>query len=459
MADKTEYQAQLFKNRLSKKYRELRKWARKNRISCYRVYDKDIPEIPVAVDFYEFLPADVCSTIDCARFMGEQNQRIANNDPLIEKECAERRYVVLFLYERPYEKDLSEERNWLMAMKMECAKVFSVLETHIIVKERKRQKGENQYEKTTGNAVIKGVVQEQGQLFNVDLTTYLDSFLFFDHRPLRSIVRDNSSGKRVLNLFCYTGSFSVYAASGNASFIESVDLSNTYLNVAKDNMALNGFCDSSRYVYNKGDVFAILDEKIKKLNNSSESEREKLLFDIIVLDPPTFSNSKMSDNMLDINRQWPILVNKCVSLLAKKGVLYFSTNSRRLSFDESYVVKAINGGMAVFCEDITSKTIPEDFKNTKCHRCWQIFVSQKKCEFPDGFVERKVEFEKTEKNKKDEFHKKEFHKSGFSRGGERRANRLFDLDKDVDSEKDSCVAGNANIFLKEKSKKNIFRIS
>lgn len=391
MAQNVQYQAEIFYNRLSKKYRELRKWARKNRISCYRVFDKDIPEIPLAVDIYEFLPDDIRSTVECAKFIGEQNQRISSNDPFVEKEAAMRRFALVFMYERPYRKDKGEEQVWLSVMQQQVSKVFSIPENHVILKERKKQKGENQYEKSFETGSLRGLVQEQGQIFNVDLSTYLDTFLFFDHRPLRSFIRNNASGKRVLNLFCYTGTFSVYAASGNAKFVESVDLSNTYLNVAKENFLLNGLCDKSKYVFTRSDVFAFLDEKIKEIEKKGAENKKSIGYDLIILDPPTFSNSKMSRNMLDINRQWPVLVNKCISLLNDNGVLYFSTNSRRLSFDVSYVVQAMNGGHEVTVCDITSKTIPEDFIHSKSHRCWKICLTDRLCNKKDGYVEKSIE--------------------------------------------------------------------
>ena len=116
MENKNSYQADLFTNRLKKKYKELRKWARKNRISCYRLYDRDIPEIPLSLDVYEFLPDDISNTTDCAKFLASQNERITANDPSIEKEIEERRYAVLYLYERPYEKPAEEEQEWFNLM-------------------------------------------------------------------------------------------------------------------------------------------------------------------------------------------------------------------------------------------------------------------------------------------------------------------------------------------------------
>ena len=281
MENKTEYQAQLFANRLKKKYKELRKWARKNRITCYRIYNKDIPEIPVSLDLYEFLPSFVTTPIEVAKFLSEQNDKISQNDLQTEKDIKSRTFAVLYLYERPYEKLYEQEEIWLNAMQKAAGEVLGIEQNHIIKKMRKHQKGSNQYEKkdaqsTNFNADFSEFdfqyVQEQGQIFKINLSSYLDNGLFFDHRPLRSIIRDTSSKKRVLNLFCYTGSFSVYAAQGNASFVESVDLSNTYLDWAKQNMQNNGFSDNHKYVFTRSDCMVFLQQKAvaqKKLLASS----------------------------------------------------------------------------------------------------------------------------------------------------------------------------------------------
>lgn len=363
MENKNEYQAELFKNRLTKRYKELRKWARKNRISCYRLYDRDIPEIPLSLDVYEFLPSDVSSPLECAKFLGEQNRRISENDPSVEKEIEERRYAVLYLYERPYEKPAEEEEIWFNLMAENAAQVLNIEVSHIIKKERRQQKGTSQYEKSNDDSdAFTGLIQEQGQLFKINLGSYLDTGLFFDHRPLRAKVRDIAGGKRVLNLFCYTGSFSVYAASGGAKYVESLDLSNTYLAWAKENLELNGF-KGKNYVFTKTDVIAWLYEKVKTI---SDDENQK--FDLIILDPPTFSNSKSTANVLDINRDWPKLIEQCIKLLRPQGILYFSTNSTKLIFDAEKIPQKD----MVTVKDISSESIPKDFEGTKCHKAWQI---------------------------------------------------------------------------------------
>lgn len=368
---KNEYQAQLFSNRLSKNFKQLKKWARKNRVTCYRLYDKDIPEIPLCADLYAFLPADIETKMEAAAYYARLNSAIAENKPEVNAllaDEAQRTYLHLYLYERPYEKDEEEEKQWLKEMSAAAAKVLAIPETNIILKTRKKQtenKKRAQYEKQENEVSVKGTVFEQGQLFYVNLSDYIDTGLFFDHRPIRAMVRQQAQGKRVLNLFSYTSSFSVYAAEGKASFIESVDLSNTYTEWSKNNMALNGF-EGDRYSFISADVIQYLYDREKEADHNSEFKK----FDLIVLDPPTFSNSKKTDTMLDINRDWCELVRLCSRILTEDGILYFSTNSRKLVFDENKIpANAV-------CREITQKTIPEDYRNTKIHRVWEIKFSK-----------------------------------------------------------------------------------
>ena len=369
--EKNAYQAELFSNRLKRKYKELRKQMRKNRISCYRLYDRDIPEVPVSLDLYEFLPDGVDSVMEAARFMADQNERLSANDPAVEKEIKERTRAVLYLYERPYEKSEEEETLWLDAMAKAAADILGIDKSHIIKKSRghKSHKEDEQYQKNDSQIAIEGLVQEQGQLFRVDLTSYLDTGLFFDHRPLRATVRDTSSKKRVLNLFCYTGSFSVYAAQGNASYVESVDLSNTYLAWAKDNMKLNGFTDKRKYNFTRADCQVFLQEKAVAAKGGKLAAEE--LYDLIILDPPTFSNSKATNDVLDINRDWPQLVKDCLNILAPGGTLYFSTNSERIKFDISKIPPKTAAGSEFTWKEITEQTISADFAGKKPHKAWE----------------------------------------------------------------------------------------
>ena len=369
--DKTSYQAELFTNRLKRKYKELRKQMRKNRVCCYRLYDRDIPEVPVSLDLYEFLPDGVDSILEAARFMSDQNARLSANDPVVEREIKERTFAVLYLYERPYEKSEEDEAAWLNAMSEAAANVIGIDKSHIVQKSRghKSHKDDEQYQKNDSAIAVAGLVMEQGQIFKLDLTSYLDTGLFFDHRPLRAVVRDTASKKHVLNLFCYTGSFSVYAAQGNARRVESVDLSNTYIAWAKDNMKLNGFSERNKYEFTRADCMRFLQDKAVAAKGGKLSEDE--LYDLIILDPPTFSNSKATADVLDINRDWPQLVKDCLNILAPGGTLYFSTNSERIKFDISKIPSKTASGAEFTWKDITEQTIPADFAGKKPHKVWE----------------------------------------------------------------------------------------
>lgn len=374
---KLENQKTLFSNRLKRKIKELKKWARKNKISCYRIYDRDIPEIPVSLDLYEFLPDHIQNKIEAAKYTSFVAERISQNDPTIQGELVLNTYAVIYLYERPYEKDEKEEEFWFDQMAKTAAEVLNIPFSHIVKKERKRQRGTNQYEKDEEKESIysiKGLTQECGELFNIDLTSYLDTGLFFDHRPLRSIVRETASKKSVLNLFCYTGSFSVYAAEGGAKKVESVDLSNTYLTIAKNNMDLNGFSDKNAYIYTRQDVIEFLKEKAVKAKAGELKEDE--YYDMIILDPPTFSNSKNTYNVLDINKDWPKLCKDCLNILAPGGILYFSTNSTKLSFDKSLLPQATVKNKVIMITDMTESSIPKDFEGTKCHKLWEFKIAK-----------------------------------------------------------------------------------
>ncbi|WP_147634916.1 class I SAM-dependent methyltransferase [Treponema pectinovorum] len=369
MENKIEYQATLFENRVAKKYKLLKKWARKNRINCFRIYDRDIPEIPLAVDLYEFLPEHISEKIECALWLKENSALISANDLKTIENTKKRIFAHLYAYEKSNETSEEEFEPWLNAMKKSLAKVLQIPETNVITKIRKKQAGTAQYEKIESEKKIEGRVQECGQIFKINLSEYLDTGLFLDHRPLRAIIRESCAGKSVLNLFSYTGSFSVYAAEGKAARIESVDLSNTYLSWAKENMELNGFFDKKKFFYTRQDVNGFLNQKNAEVENSEGSNR----FDLIILDPPTFSNSKATQNILDINRDWADLCAKSLKLLRKNGILYFSSNSKRLPFNEEEL-KAKVQDFEFDIEDMTEKSIPEDFKGKKIHRCWKIKV-------------------------------------------------------------------------------------
>jgi 23S rRNA (guanine2445-N2)-methyltransferase / 23S rRNA (guanine2069-N7)-methyltransferase len=314
-SDKDHRQAEYFRNRLAKNEKALRRWARTQGVEALRLYDRDIPEVPLALDRY-----------------GEA--------------------LLLALYERPYEKDEELEAEWLELMAGAASEALGIPTTSVFLKKRRRQRGSDQYERL-GSDKAERVVHEGGLSFVVNLSDYLDTGLFLDHRSTRALVRAESAGKSVLNLFAYTGSFSVYAAAGGAASVTSVDLSNTYLDWAARNLTFNGFTGSA-YPLVRADVMSFL------AGAASAGKR----WDLVVADPPTFSNSKGAERDFDVNEDWPSLVRACARVLAPGGRLYFSTNSRRLKWSEDPVLG--------HWEDISADTIPPDFRNSKIHRCWRM---------------------------------------------------------------------------------------
>ena len=316
-------QAEFFSHRLKKNERTLRKWARREDIHALRLYDRDIPEIPISVDRY-----------------GD------------DEEAA----LVIALYERPYIKEEGEEANWLDLMSAAAAEALSVRQERIFLKTRKRMKGLSQYDRNSDEK-FEIVIREAGLLFRVNLSDYLDTGLFLDHRPARSALRAASSGARVLNLFSYTGAFSVYAAAGGASSVLSVDLSNTYLAWSRENYRLNDLPQGIHATL-KADVMDYL-----------SGPGRGGTWDIIVADPPTFSNSSMARQDFDVNKDWKTLLRLCGNVLAPGGVILFSTNSRSLKWEE--------GATSLPSLDITERTISPDYRNKKIHRCWLLGNSAK----------------------------------------------------------------------------------
>lgn len=303
-----------FTNRLLKNARHLRKWARRQGITCYRVYDADVPEFPLAVDVYE----------DCVH-MAE--------------------------YERKHHLADDERVLWRSGCRQSVQEVFEVRPEKVFYKERRPQKGTAQYEKVAERR-HEIEAHENGLRFWVNLSDYLDTGLFLDHRTTRQLFREKAEGKKVLNLFAYTGSFTVYAAAGGAASSLTIDLSNTYLEWAQRNLELNGL-GGPQHRFLRADILQWLDQ------------RPDEQFDLIILDPPTFSNSKKMTGILDVQRDHAHLINRVLARTSPGGTLLFSNNYRRFKLDED----AIQGADI---RDISARTVPEDFRNKKIHACFEI---------------------------------------------------------------------------------------
>ena len=324
MEENSEY----FAARLKKVAKERKKWAKKNNISCYRIYDADLPDYAVAIDYY-------------------QGKGISENQE----------YLVIAEYRAPNTIDPDRARRRFSDALTLSPVILEIPVDHVFSKVRYKEKGGSQYGKKPKPACI-AQTEEDGFLFELDLESYLDTGLFLDHRTTREMVGKMARGKRFLNLFAYTGSATVHAAGAGALQTTTVDLSQTYLNWAKRNMALNGFV-GEEHIYIKGDTLSWLKMQIKK----------KTTYDVIFVDPPTFSNSKtMGKNTWSVERDHVELL-QCVSqVLAPDGKAVFSCNLR--NFKMNYEALASQG---LEISDITPQTIPEDFKrNPKIHHCYLI---------------------------------------------------------------------------------------
>jgi 23S rRNA (cytosine1962-C5)-methyltransferase len=311
----------MFRNRLTKVYRHLGKQARRMGISCYRLYDHDLPEFPLCIEFY----GDKLSVAE---------------------------------YKRQHGMTEEEHDEWMEHTIGVITEVVNVAKENIFLKLRQRKPGRlGQYQKFD-QVQHEFEVEENGLKFIVNLSDYLDTGLFLDHRATRQLVREQCKGKKVLNLFAYTGSFSVYAAAGEASQVVTVDLSKTYIQWAERNFTLNGFAITDLSSGNGG-VFLQADV-LQYLKNIPTA-----YFDIIVMDPPTFSNSKRMDDFLDIQRDHVTLINQCLYALKEGGVLYFSTNSRKFILEEKEI-------KAASIKDITKATTPFDFEGRLFRWCFKI---------------------------------------------------------------------------------------
>ena len=305
----------MFANRLRKNLKRMEKWRRRESIECYRVYDADMPEYAVAVDCYG-------------------------------------NAVHVSEYAAPSSVDDNAAQKRLSEVMDACAQVFEVPVERIALKERRRQRGSAQYERRAPKGETLEVREGQAKVL-VNLHDYLDTGLFLDHRPVRLDIAARAKGKRFLNLFCYTAVASVHAGLGGARYTMSVDMSHTYLRWARQNLSLNGLSEI-RHRTEQGDA--------RRWLEACEDE-----YDLILLDPPTFSNSKRMDDVLDTQRDHPWLIEQAMRCLSKEGLLIFSTNKRGFELDVS-----LSERYAV--EDRCQWSLDEDFKRRSkpIHYCWYL---------------------------------------------------------------------------------------
>lgn len=305
----------MFVNRLRKVYAHRRKKAAQQGVTCWRLYDLDLPEFPFAIDLYED-------------------------------------HVHVAEYRRKHNLGDAEHRQWVQRS-CECiSEVLAIPAGRIHLKQRKVVSDRQDQYRRLRKTNHRFAVHEHGLRFWVNLDDYLDTGLFLDHRPTRLMIRDLCEGKRVLNLFAYTGSFSVYAAAAGAAHVTTVDLSNTYIDWARDNFILNDL-DPAGHAFIAADVLEWL------------SGVKAPAFDVIVCDPPTFSNSKKMTATFDVQRDHPALINQCLRLLNPAGELFFSTNNRRFRlYDEHIDTSSIR--------DITRQTTGFDFEGKLERQCYRL---------------------------------------------------------------------------------------
>lgn len=304
-----------FVNRIRKNYRHVRKWAKRSATNCFRIYDREIHQYPLAIDFY--------AGRFCIQYFSRTRE---SNEPALEL--------------------IQETEKALQT-------IFGKACGEIYWRTRAKKKETRQYEKI-GESREFFTVQEYGIKFRVNLQDYLDTGLFLDHRETRHLVASMAKGKRVLNLFAYTCSFSVHAAMAGALFTKSVDLSNTYTEWGKENFKLNSFSLQNNQVVRE-DCLKFLDIELKS----------DIKYDIIIIDPPTISRSKKMTQMFDIQIDYVNLVSKALKLLSKEGLIFFSTNSRKFVFENHHFPSCL-------IREISEKTLPIDFHDPKIHRCWKI---------------------------------------------------------------------------------------
>jgi 23S rRNA (guanine2445-N2)-methyltransferase / 23S rRNA (guanine2069-N7)-methyltransferase len=308
-------QAEEFANRLRNRARHFRRWPTKRGITCYRLYERDVPDVPLVVDRYE-------DALHLAEFA------------------------------RPHDRSPAQHADWLDLMARTAADVLEVPRERVFLKHRDRQRGAAQYQHVD-DRLAQLIVHEGGLKFLVNLSDYVDTGLFLDHRITRQMVREAAAGTRFLNLFGYTASFTVYAAAGGAATTTTVDKSATYVDWAQKNLELNGFVGQQHRLV-RSDIRTFV---------ANLSPRDQ--WDLTVVDPPTFSNTKGLDDDWDVQRDHADLLRRLASHIVPDGVVYFSTNFRRFKLDEAGL-----GDYTI--RDITRQTIPEDFRNQRIHQCWKL---------------------------------------------------------------------------------------
>lgn len=313
-----------FRNRLKKNLRTLGKWAKRNAIDCYRIYDADLPDFSIAIDLY-----------------------LSNGELWVHAQE----------YKAPKTINETIAQQRLAASVTIIQNVLDVPFNRVVVKQRQRQVGLDQYERMNRGS-HKILINESGCQFFINLHDYLDTGIFLDYRPVRQLVQKHANNARFLNLFAYTGTASVYAAAGGAKSIETLDMSNTYLDWAKENMQINDY-EGEQYTFLKADC-------IKWLDKASHDMTMQGKYDLILLDPPTFSNSKSMDYPFDVQNDHLHMIEKCIKILSFDGMVIFSNNYKKFKMNEKLTRK-------YHVEDVTYKTTDEDFKRNKSgHQCWLI---------------------------------------------------------------------------------------
>jgi 23S rRNA G2069 N7-methylase RlmK/C1962 C5-methylase RlmI len=321
--------AQMLGNRVAKNARQVARWAKRDGVTCYRLYDCDIPELPLTIDRYE----GALVIADCR--LPARAEHGEDADP-------------------------GRRAAWLAAMVAAAGQAVAAAPGDVFVKERRpqreRQEG-HQYERL-GERGAWREVSEGGHRFRVNLSDYLDTGLFLDHRLTRKRVAAEAA-RSMLNLFCYTGSFSVYCAAAGMR-TTSVDLSATYLDWARDNLVCNGL-DPAAHELVRGDVREVLDDLVAR--------RQR--FDLAVVDPPTFSNSKRMATTWEVQRDHVELLVQVAAVIRPGGVIWFSTNRQRFTLDPA-LASQLPGRAEI--ADLTAATIPPDFRDAHVHRAYRIVV-------------------------------------------------------------------------------------